>query len=259
MNTNIFRYKETPITFSRGESIMVNATEMAKPFGKSATHWLRNQSSQEFLSELSALRNRKGSDLVVIENGIGTWMHEDVALEFARWLSPAFAIWCNDRIKELMRDGVTTVGNDDDTILYAMQILKQRVEDKEKRVQLLQAENKAQAEEITTLQQGQAYMESILSSRATVTTTQIAQDYGYSAVAFNKLLNKMRIHHRVNGQWILYAPYLAKGYVQSRTIQFIHRDGRVDIRMNTEWTQRGRLFLYDALKENGILPIVERN
>lgn len=47
----------------------------------------------------------------------GTWMHEDAALEFARWLSPAFAIWCNKRIKELLKTGVTTVSNDDEAII----------------------------------------------------------------------------------------------------------------------------------------------
>lgn len=104
LNENqIFQYNGSPITFQKGDNVMVNATEMAKPFGKNAGHWMRNQSTQEFINELAALRNCKGSDLVQIENGIGCWMHEDVAMEFARWLSPAFAIWCNDRIKELQK------------------------------------------------------------------------------------------------------------------------------------------------------------
>lgn len=90
---------------------MVNATEMAKPFKKSATHWLRNQSAKDFIREYAALRNRNPSDLVNVINGDngGTWMHEDVALEFARWLSPMFAIWCNDRIKELLTKGHTEI------------------------------------------------------------------------------------------------------------------------------------------------------
>lgn len=112
LREEIFQYEGSPITFQQGDSVMVNATEMAKPFGKNVSHWLRNQSTKEFLSELSALRNRKGSELVSVENGVGAWMHEDVALEFARWLSPAFAIWCNDRIKELLTQGVATVSND---------------------------------------------------------------------------------------------------------------------------------------------------
>ena len=88
---------------------MVNATEMAKPFGKLAKDWLSNKSTKEFLSTLSSVRTIPLTALVEIKQGgnkeQGTWMHEDVALEFARWLSPAFAIWCNDRIKELLTTG----------------------------------------------------------------------------------------------------------------------------------------------------------
>lgn len=64
----IFQYSGSPITFHKGNSVMVNATEMAKPFGKSAAHWLRNQSTQEFLREYAALRNRNPHDLVQVVN-----------------------------------------------------------------------------------------------------------------------------------------------------------------------------------------------
>jgi hypothetical protein len=88
--------------------IMVNATEMAKPFEKQPIEWLRNQQSKEFLEELSVLRICSTESLVQVKKGganQGTWMHEDVAMEFARWLSPRFGIWCNDRIKELLTKG----------------------------------------------------------------------------------------------------------------------------------------------------------
>ena len=83
---------------------------MAKPFdnAKRPQFWLNNQQTKDFLNALSKARNLALEDLVRITKGgnnPGTWMHEDVALEFARWLSPAFAIWCNDRIKELLLNG----------------------------------------------------------------------------------------------------------------------------------------------------------
>ena len=99
----IFQYNGSPISFQKGNSVMVNATEMAKPFGKLAKDWLSNKSTKEFISTLSAVRTIPLTDLVVVRQGgnveQGTWLHEDVAVEFARWLSPTFAIWCNDRIK----------------------------------------------------------------------------------------------------------------------------------------------------------------
>ncbi len=109
-----FEYDGTIITFLTGNDITVNATEMAKKFGKSPFHWLRNQQTSNFITAYSKLRNRNLHDLVIVknaspENGGGTWMHEDIALEFARWLNPMFAIWCNDRIKELMLNGYTSI------------------------------------------------------------------------------------------------------------------------------------------------------
>lgn len=151
MNTPIvYDYKGSKISFANGKNVMVNATEMAKTFGKYPKDFLVNKQTKEFLSSLSAVRGISLTELVKVVQGgdpqmQGTWMHEDVALEFARWLSPAFAIWCNDRIKELLKYGMTAtqptldemVNNPDLVIRMATQ-LKQEREEKAR----LEAENK---------------------------------------------------------------------------------------------------------------------
>ena len=115
-------------------------------------------------------------------------------------------------------------------------------------------------EEITAQQKPLTdYARTILSSTQTVTVTQIAQDYGYGAVKFNELLFKLHIQHKVGGQWILYIPYLNKGYVQSFSSYFVKSDGEVQVKLHTRWTQSGRLFLYEELKRAGILPLIEKN
>lgn len=155
MNTPIvYDYKGSKISFANGKNVMVNATEMAKSFDKRPAKWLELPSTKEFLAALTAIRK---SDTALIQTnsggingGGGTWMHEDVALEFARWLSPAFAIWCNDRIKELLKYGMTAtqptldemVNNPDLVIRMATQ-LKQEREEKAR----LEAENKRIIEE----------------------------------------------------------------------------------------------------------------
>ena len=103
------------------------------------------------------------------------------------------------------------------------------------------------------------YARTILSSTQTVTVTQIAQDYGFTAIRFNELLCNLRIQHKVGGQWILYMPFLNKGYVQSFSSYFVSPDGEVQVKLHTRWTQGGRLFLYDELKKAGILPSIELN
>ena len=148
MENKIYNYNGTDITFISGNGdVMVNATEMAKPFSKQPSDWTKTKSSQEFIDSLSSVRNILRTDLMrVIQGGSmqGTWMHEDVAMEFARWLSPTFAIWCNDRIKELLKYGMTATQptleamvNNPDLVIGLAQKLKEEREHKAK----LQAEN----------------------------------------------------------------------------------------------------------------------
>ena len=148
--------------------------------------------------------------------------------------------------------------SDDYILLRSQQILQRRIEVAESRVRQLEAENSEQKALMLQMKKGNDYLNTILQSKGTLATTQVAADYGMSAVKFNKRLNEMRIQRNVNGQWILYAEFMGKGYVHSKTIAFNHSDGRPDTRLSTEWTQRGRMFLYDALKEAGILPLIER-
>ena len=148
--------------------------------------------------------------------------------------------------------------SDAEIMAKAMTIAQNTIANRNARIQQLQVENNEQKKLIAQMQKGNDYLNVILESKGTLATTQVAADYGMSAVSFNKRLKEMRIQRKVNGQWILYTEFMGKGYVHSKTIAFQHSDGRPDTRLSTEWTQRGRMFLYDALKEVGILPLIER-
>ncbi len=137
MKSEVFHYNGSPVTFQLGEVTIVNATQMAKLFGKRPVDWLRLPSTQTFIQTLGDVRKSHNTTFVVTVKGNssnfeqGTWMYEDVALEFARWLSPAFAIWCNDRIKEFLRHGITATPmvidamlNDPETMIRTLQALK---------------------------------------------------------------------------------------------------------------------------------------
>ena len=128
--------------------------------------------------------------------------------------------------------------------------LEQRTRKLENRNTLLE-EISAQQKPLTD------YARHILSSTQTVTITQIEQDYGFTAVRFNELLKHLHIQHKVGGQWILYAPHIGKGYVQSFSSYFVQPDGEVQVKLHTRWTQSGRLFLYEELKRAAVLPLIE--
>lgn len=104
-----------------------------------------------------------------------------------------------------------------------------------------------------------SYYDQILESKSTMTVTQIAQDYGMSAVKLNRILAELKIQRKVQGQWILYNNYVPCGYVHSKAVDIVRADGRRDVKYNTEWTVKGRLFLYGKLKENNIIPLIEQD
>ena len=122
----------------------------------------------------------------------------------------------------------------------------------------LEEENIQLAAENQELKHDKNYLDLIMRSKALLTISQIAQDYGMSGKALNKTLADMGIQYSINGQWILYAKYKDCGYVSSRSIDITRADGRPDVVLHTEWTQAGRRFLYEELKKRGIIPMLER-
>lgn len=130
---------------------------------------------------------------------------------------------------------------------------------KEEKAKRLEAEQQCEVQKqiIGEMEKKVSYLDLILSSTSTMTITQIAQDYGMSGQRMNKLLHGLRIQYKVGDQWILYAEYKDKCYVSSETIHFVTSEGIPCTTLNTKWTQKGRLFLYDILKKEGILPKME--
>lgn len=257
MKTNqIFQYNGSPITFQKGDNVMVNATQMAKSFGKEPKFWLMNQSTTDYLNELSKVRNLTLTDLVQVTKGgnnPGTWMHEDVALEFARWLSPAFAIWCNDRIKELLQYGMTAmqptleqmINNPDLVISLATQLKNEREEK-----QRLEQQNALQEEQLLQASPKVSYYDNHLQSVNTQTSTQVAKQIGMDAEKLHKKLKEIGVIYRQSGQWLLHTPYSTWGIHSTRTQTYTRSDGSIGTNVYTVWTTKGVRFII-ALCESG--------
>lgn len=270
MLQQIFNYRGTEVSFLKNDlAVYINATQMAWNHSKEVSQWFDNQSTHEFIHALadargiiankskrsslnaSALAEVYPSLIKVAKGGTpgaiqqGTWMHEDVALEFARWLSPSFAIWCNDHIKQMLQTGQTSMGslNEDQAILKAMQILHQRVETTTKQLELANTTIKHQAPKVN-------YYDDVLDSPGLISTTIIAKDLGMSAEELNRKLNQRGIIFKTGKCWVPYAAYQDKGYCKSKTYPYADSNGKIQTSHHFYWTEAGRLFLMESFKRH---------
>ncbi|MBF7127596.1 phage antirepressor [Pediococcus pentosaceus] len=102
-----------------------------------------------------------------------------------------------------------------------------------------------------------SYYDKVLSNDALMTISLIAKDYGMSGAGMNKLLHELGVQYRQGGTWLLYAKYQRTGWTHSETKMVPRKDGTEKAVLNTKWTQKGRLGLYELLKDNGYLPLIE--
>lgn len=141
---------------------------------------------------------------------------------------------------------------------FGIELLNALKDERKKRA-VAELENKKKDQIIGELTPKADYTDKILQSTSVVTITSIAKDYGLSGSKMNKLLHELGIQYKQGNQWLIYAKYHDKGYTHSETVEFPRSDGSLDVNMITKWTQKGRLFLYNELKDNGYLPMIERD
>lgn len=166
------------------------------------------------------------------------------AKKFRRWVT-------SEVLPSIRKTGGYNIPKDYPSALRAL------ADAEEKRLALV-AENEAQRQAIADFQPIKQYVDTILSSDRTLTTTQIAADYDMTARKLNKILHEEGIQRYVNGQWILYKEHMGKGYTKSKTINITRSDGRLDIVLNTEWTQKGRLMIHEILTARGFQAVMDR-
>lgn len=144
------------------------------------------------------------------------------------------------------------------TLKESLQIALELLEKNEQ----LEFENTAQKQIISEYKPKIDYVDTILKSKALVTVTSIAKDYGMSAQELNNLLHDQKIQYSIgkgkNKQWFLYKEYQDQGYTQSETVEITLADGRPSLKLNTKWTQKGRLFIHGLLTNLGIKANVEK-
>lgn len=177
------------------------------------------------------------------------------AREFKRWVTKEVLPTIRKHGAYLTPEKVEEVLTDPDTIISLATQLK-----KERTARLMAEQQVAIAEQqVAELKPKASYYDKVLANPALMTITQITKDYGMSGKAMNALLHDLHVIYKQGNVWLLYSKYQKTGWTQSETHIVRKSDGTEKVVLNTKWTQKGRLGLYDLLKEHGILPLIERD
>jgi len=140
----------------------------------------------------------------------------------------------------------------------ALKFAQQAVDSLKDRCKFLGGQVVEQQKVIEEMQPKASYYDLILQCKDLIATTVIAKDYGMSAIKFNEMLHEYGIQFKQGKTWVLYAKYQGQGYLKTKTHNYSDSEGVQHSREHSYWTQKGRLFLYDFLKNEGILPLIEQ-
>lgn len=129
----------------------------------------------------------------------------------------------------------------------------------DRKIRLLEDENAQQKQLLAEFRPKASYYDVVLQTKDALSASEIAKDYGKSAKWLNNLLHDKGVQYKQSGIWLLYQKYVEQGYTRSKTHTYSGDDGQQHSRLHTYWTQKGRLFIYDLLKKDGIFPLIERS
>lgn len=191
---------------------------------------------------------RQGETNIVNEYGLYNLVlssRKPEAKEFKRWIT-------HDVIPQIRKTGT-----------YSMNIPKSLPEALRAYANEVESHNATKAivaqqeQQIAEFKPVKDYVDKILSSKSCLAITQIAADYGLSAQELNKILHEAGLQRKVGDQWILYKQHMSKGFTKSETFTFCRSDGRLDSKITTKWTQKGRLEIHNILSNLDIHAVCE--
>lgn len=225
---------------------------------KDVAEWIEHSNPTEMLKSIDEDEKLTSTILragqirevnLLTENGL-----YEVLMQSRKPLAKEFKKKVKEILKSIRKHGLYAIDdllNNPDMAIAALQKLKE-----ERRLRLKAQEEIAQKNQIIQeLQPKASYYDLVLQNKTLVPISVIAKDYGMSATKLNKILHELKVQYKQGSTWLLYQKYASKGYTQSKT----HTIDADYSKMHTYWTQKGRLFLYDLLKnKKGILPLIEQ-
>lgn len=240
-----------------GEEPSVSARELHKSLGvsKRFSAWFETNSqgfieNEDFTSVLSG---------TVVNNGAHREIQDySLSVDMAKHICLMSRTEKGKECRQYLIDLEKAWNTPEQVFARALKMADQTIAKLKDSVKSLSTEISVKNQIIGELKPKADYYDEILKNPGLVTITQIAKDYGMSGKKMNDILHDIGIQYKQSGQWLLYSKYHCMGYTHSETVDIVRSDGRPDVKMNTKWSQKGRIFLYDKLKENGILPVIEQ-
>ena len=171
------------------------------------------------------------------------------AKSFKRWVT-------SEVLPAIRKHGLYAIDDILENPDIAIQALTKLKEERAAR-KALELDNQVKSQQIAELQPKATYYDLILQCKDLLSVTEIAKDYGMSAKGLNAMLHELGVQYNQSGVWFLYAKYQHEGYTQTKTQNYNRPDGTQGSKVHTYWTQKGRLFIYNLLKSEGILPTIE--
>lgn len=202
---------------------------------------------------------RGGAQMVNIVNEPGLYTlvlrsRKPQAKAFKRWIT-------HDVIPSIRKHGVYATSDTIDKIIadpeYGIKLL-QALKDERDKTRVLTNKVKDQSRQIEVMKPKATYYDIVLSCKDAVAISQISKDYGMSAQQMNKILYKHGVQYKRGNTWLLYQKYADKGYTKTQTRMYTGKDGVVHPYIHTCWTQKGRMFIYEVMKKEGIFPMIEQ-
>jgi phage antirepressor YoqD-like protein len=247
-------FKGGRVSFRQAKGrVYLNATEMAKPYNKYPYDYIRSKQGETFIEACKRNLRTSENQLVVIkmgspENGGGTWLYEDIAVDFAQWLDVDFKFWCIQRIKDIFKTGlsstldVESLMENPDILIMALTTMKELRSEKKQLEKDVQAKDK----KILEINPKAEYYDQVLQTKNGILTTIIAKELGMTGKELNKVLHEMKIIYPLDETWVLYKKYQNKGYMTSKTV-VLDKESKV-LRIQNLWTALGREFIHEQMK-----------
>lgn len=248
-NLELFKFEGNQVrTVNNNGEVWFVATDVAKTLEIKNTTQAMNRLDEDERSMFNI--GRQGEANIISEAGLYSFVgtsRKSEAKKFMRWVN-------HEVLPSIRKNGAyLTVEKAEEILLNPDTIINLAQQVKNERQGRLIAEQR-----VNELTPKATYYDTVLANEALVSITVIAKDYGMSGTKMNMLLHDLKVQYKQGKTWLLYAKHQTKGWTQSKTTPVTHKNGVTILEVTTKWTQKGHLGLYELLKSQNIMPLIEQ-